>query len=500
MKTGNMNERNVFLSLRSQPWCIAIYEAGFFVSKEFPCVAASPDGVAHVYLPNDGHVYTPNNEVGKVTCSIEIKTRSSLQMQWRAANIAKEYGTYFQVQCGSEDWFKVVPRANRGQLLSQAAALGVDYVLFTESTAGKRFYSALIHVTTMQRRHFANSIMKWSHLMDWATDSLDSSGPPPSPPDAFSSRAQKVLSSHLRLWRALRKSIKENGRPLYPVRLFKCLIQVFYNKMKGGIDGSTQYVKAISGHRKKEVPQSQELIIILRAIKHIFVNTVIALRILGTDVQNEPSLQTLRTRLGNTESMNDMTLKICMQLLSAAKRSRDTCSTSFPSNQAENDANQDSPTQLSEHEVQGIQSAIETLLKKRNRVETVQEKFNTLPTWKRLRLSQRHGHSKHDLERIPKSGTGYPQQICAACSRDTSYYCKTCKVPLHLDIDVNAKERVGTAGCFSRWHNNENVKLTALAAKDLEKKREKARKNTKRRSSLSPPPTAAPPPQPPLSQ
>lgn len=501
MKTGNMNERNVFLSVRSQDWCSAIYEAGLFASKEFPCVAASPDGVARVHLPSVDGAYPPNNEANTVICSVEIKTRSSVEMQIRAAEIRTDYGPYFQVECGSNDWFRVVPRANRGQVLAQAAALGVDYVLFTESIAGRRLFSALVHVTGEQRKIFADSIEKWKHLIEWATESLESAGPPPSPPDAFSPRARKVLSSRLRLWRAVRKLIKERGRPLYPVRLFKCLIQVLYNKMKGGIDGSTQYVKAISGHRKKEVPQSMELILILRAVKHIFVNSAIALRILNTKLDDEASLKTLRSRLADSESMNDTTFKLCMQLLCAASRSRSNAA-NLPS---ENLVEEDSEQQLSETEVRTIQEAIKAYTQKKRKIEDMQTSFNVKPAWKRLRRSKNHDHKLARIENTGNTGQLVKKQkqgICAACARHTCFYCTTCLIPLHgAMVNCNSKEREGTAGCFARWHRNDFVKLTAAAKEDLKRKREMSKQRTKRRSSETPsppPPTPTqPPPQPP---
>jgi len=81
--------------------------------------------------------------------------------KYRAASVNAKHGQYFEAKVGTEAWFDAVPRANRGQVLAQAAVLDADYVLFTESVGGRRLYSVLVHVTQEQRKIFADSIDKW---------------------------------------------------------------------------------------------------------------------------------------------------------------------------------------------------------------------------------------------------------------------------------------------------------------------------------------------------
>jgi hypothetical protein len=216
---------------------------------------------------------------------------------------------------------------------------------------------------------------------------------------------------------------------------------------------------------------------------------------LDTKLQDEPSLQKLRSRLVDNDSMNAMTLKLCMQLLSAARRSR-AGSVPLPS---ENVGAEDLEQQLSETEVRKIQEAIKAYTQVKRKIEDVQTSFNSKPAWKRLRRSQNHDHQLAKIENRTNSGQLVKKQkqgICAACARHTSFYCTTCLIPLHAAmVNSNSKEREGTAGCFARWHRNDYVKLTAAAKEDLKRKREMSKQRAKRRSSETPPPPPPTPPQ-----
>ena len=48
-----------------------------------------------------------------------------------------------------------------------------------------------------------------------------------------------IIKSKVKVWRAVNKLIKANGKPVKPVQILKCAIQVKYNKLKNGIDIST---------------------------------------------------------------------------------------------------------------------------------------------------------------------------------------------------------------------------------------------------------------------
>ena len=51
MQSGTLNEGAVFKNIAAEPFCAGIFECGLLQSKEFPCLAVSPDGVATVFPP-----------------------------------------------------------------------------------------------------------------------------------------------------------------------------------------------------------------------------------------------------------------------------------------------------------------------------------------------------------------------------------------------------------------------------------------------------------------
>ena len=114
---------------------------------------------------------------------------------------------------GDDTWWKAVPGDNLAQVIQQVAVLDFDYVLFCVATDKWLIMSCLVHVSEVQRINYTQSIAKWSHLMDWALDSLKDNGPPPSAPAAFSDMDRYILSTHLQLWRALRKKLSKMVDP-----------------------------------------------------------------------------------------------------------------------------------------------------------------------------------------------------------------------------------------------------------------------------------------------
>lgn len=172
---------------------------------------------------------------------------------------------------------------------------------------------------------------------------------------------------------------------------------------------------------------------------------------------------------GVAHSMNAITWKLCMQLLSAARTYV---------------VAEDFEQQLSEIEVRTIQEAIKAYTQKKRKIEDVETSFNAKPAWKRLHRSQNHVHKLAKIENQGNPGQVVKKQkqgICAACVRHTCFYCTTCLIPLHAAIvNSNSKERKETAGYFTSWHRNDYVKLTAAAKEDLKRKREMSKQRTKR--------------------
>ena len=163
---------------------------------------------------------------------MEIKTRFSIEMIEKARQCTRDFGSYFKCIVGEGKWWRAVPRENRGQVIQQAAVLQLDHVLFVVATSTQIVMQCLVEVPLTAQNTYLNALAKWSHLMDWAHEYLHTTGPPPEPPqsiggeDAFSEKDAYILSTHTRVWRAIRKMINSNGGPIYPIYVIKAAVQM----------------------------------------------------------------------------------------------------------------------------------------------------------------------------------------------------------------------------------------------------------------------------------
>jgi hypothetical protein len=423
---------------------------------------------------------------------VEIKTRSGLQTKYRAALVSAKHGEYFEAEVGSEEWFDAVPRANRGHVLAQAVVLDADYVLFTESVAGRRLYSVLVHVTQAQREIFAGSIDKWKDLVVWARKDLEIDGPPPEVPPAFSTRSRRVLRTHLRLYRAVMKLIKnqfeEHQWPLPPVRLFKSLVQVFYNKMKGGIDGNTQYVKAISGHAKREFALNLETKIILRSVKHLVVNTAIAHRIIGMELHSRPvdgAAAWIKQKVSRGDPMVKKALQLSCELADHAFRLQKNPQLDILGDDDPAEGHAERYATVSSEDLLTYRQ--HKILKDKLSVEKQREWYSQDDLARKIRFNFKSEPAEHMLKvnnrkckECPANSSSCDhkltplQRCCIMCADGTpAKICSRCEVP--LCSKPRAYDRRGTASCHVRFHELQTLELTTGALEKLKIKAEKKR-------------------------
>ena len=117
--------------------------------------------------------------------------------------------------------------------------------------------------------------------MEWAHEQLGSNHVPSASmvPSEFELFDREILVSHLKLWNALRlRWVSDVGQPVRPVRCFQSAAQVLYNTLKGGVDGSTQYVEELSSSSHLHHTYDQR--VALRGVKHAAINACILYRIL----------------------------------------------------------------------------------------------------------------------------------------------------------------------------------------------------------------------------
>jgi len=251
--------------------------------------------------------------------------------------------------------------------------------------------------------------------------------------------------------------------------------------MKGGIDGNTQYIKGLSVLGKKELKLDMERVIILRAIKHMFINAVIARRVMQVDLQGVDSIAVLRDRLNRGMSMNDSVYQLSMQL---AFRSFCMLKKQIPglSPFLAPVTPATPPPGFTPEALQVLQNKVNALPKNLS-VKAVQEMFNS-GDLKRMRLDKTLSHVHHRIGTNSKNQ--WIRQRCTACGIETSYLCVVCRVPLHPSYlpSLEARTRANTLTCIDRWHENSKVEFTAesIRKRRLEGDRKKAEKKKRRDS------------------
>jgi hypothetical protein len=346
MRSGVINEAKVIEWLRQQPWVAEYYEAGLFESVTHSCVGVSPDGIALVSetLAAGGAQVIANVEIkskvvvgtasaaDKVAYSMSVVHVSPCSQQILtlafslppAATVpgGLGYGRLFHCVVGDATWWLAVPREHRGQVIQGAAVLGLDYTLYVVADVGKFMYACLCKVSAAQRRKYLDAIQKWHTLMDWALDSVLVSGPPPAAHNAFTPATRYVLGTHLRVWRAVRKLVHKNKGPILPARVFKTLGQVIYNKLKGGINGSTQYVQVLSASQPVPFHDVHKMLA-FRALKHATINAFILWRIHLVSLKTWSTIQGFRNHANAQGPLSAFCLELSVELFQYAKHLAD---------------------------------------------------------------------------------------------------------------------------------------------------------------------------------
>jgi hypothetical protein len=290
--------------------------------------------------------------------------------------------------------------------------------------------------------------------MEWAHECVNRDGPPPLPHDAFSDIDKYILSTHLRTWRAMRKAVKTDG-PLYPVRIIKAYMQVYYNKLKGGIDGNTWYVNAISGKVKQEFKLSVELRVALRAIKHIVVNTAIVTRIIAhADAPQWTTIAQYRARVNRLcPSISSFTFQLSKDLAKKALEVR----VSKKRTAAAHGEMTDKVVSASPAELKEIQEKVKDHYAKKRRRVTLLEDFNHGQLLNvRLDSSLRHCGVKIGTKTIAGGATKNLTLTCIVCGKEgAARRCKICGVSLHMTDNKGQKK-----DCFYRFHCNKKLDMT----------------------------------------
>lgn len=468
MQSGTINEANIAACMKKQSWCEKFFDIGLVASKEFRCLAVSADGIVRVRIPQTNNL---------VWASAEFKTKLAPELVQKAEQCKSTHGSTIVCKVGDDTYWNAVPTEYRGQIIQQAAVLDLDWVVYACACKAQLRYFCFINVPIDVRKAYNESLTKWSHLIDWAHDSIHIDGPPPEPPQAFSDTDRVLISSRFRLWRAIQKRIKRDGSVLYPVYIFKSWAQVMYNKMKGGIDGSTQYVEELSRSSSSLSKLSTKLN--LRALKHMVINSFIMWRIGQVETSNskwETVFQFRNYVNTHTEPLKAFAHHLVAEILESAKENFDNHRVIGPS-QAVNASpiiDMSSPVAVSKEDRMAFFK--ENKLKENSRGQKRRKSFNT-PEGKRIRLT-----GAHSSVPIQNKDMKIMQATCAICNvASATQKCSTCQVPLHVSPACGITPGLS---CSDRWHS-----IQTLLANDSVKKRkilDNKKKTVKPNTTITP--------------
>ena len=460
MRTGSLSEDTVLATVCQQQWCEAVYSCGLFAHKDMGWIGASPDGAGFFVPPEPrGGGAAPSGGAAsggaRVPALVEIKVRSSRDLINQARDVRQARGSYFAAAVGDDAWWDGV--LEKGQILHQAAVLGLDHVLYVvasyDGAASGLEYAVLVTVSEEQRQIYLASIAQWKGLMKWAHDWLEVDGPPPPPPLAFTSQDAYILSSHLRLWKAVWGLIRRNNGPIAPIACFKSAAQVAYNKAKGGLDGNTEYVAEITGKSNPRMPCDMESKLVLRTIKQVVVDSCLLWRLLQV---KEPVLRSnvkaIRRQCREQCPMFQFADGLVLELVQDAERR---ARSPLPSSEAPAEASGGgSFSPITAAEANTALSTATELGKRRKFPREVLAAFSQ-GNLKRLRLTST-ATFRHVPARFPtkpgtkKSGT----QKCIICGKNTMYFCSKCLVAVH---SLHLKGAV----CWTTWHTNQDLTRSA---------------------------------------
>lgn len=257
MMRGTVNEKPVVAAIKSLPWCMELFEVGMLACREFPWLACSPDALARIQT----------QDFEEVTATVEIKTSVSDDSTLRALAVSAASIVYCHV--GDAIFHRHVPIDHVGQLLHQLVVLDVRHLVYVAATETgisyiliARVSDSIVNSCRLILHSTCDQIVKWIHVT------------PLVPPTFLSSASKKTIEKELKFWTALNTKVIQQG-PMEPVKLFRHGTQMMYSKLKGGVDGATQF-RAILRSSSTSVGWEQK--IVMQTFKNLFVNSFVAWR------------------------------------------------------------------------------------------------------------------------------------------------------------------------------------------------------------------------------
>jgi hypothetical protein len=305
MKLGSMNEENVlkqvdnFLTLHSDLKIVHnIKEYGLLAHWEVEYAAFSPDGVCII----------KDTDNATFSAVVEVKTRVSTKTRDDECKLQQKYGNFCEIRPFEDaDRFKtVVPElAHRTQVLHALFCGSVQHSLLVYAKLDSIIRIIHITVTEMDQLVWINMIRHiGTKYLDWIYSNHNI-------PAAFLDKTvlghakdKVTLLTNLQLWRAHRAIVRQDSKPLPPAKRILPSVIDFWNRLKGGVDIYSRYLKNCKAQHKKQNPNTVIILRLLTTCVYNAYQSYILINILphleNNTIQSYKQYQQYRNRLGGS--------------------------------------------------------------------------------------------------------------------------------------------------------------------------------------------------------
>lgn len=213
-----------------------------------PYLAFSPDEIAVV-----------SNCGSLVFAVFEYKTRTKAQTVEKEVAIATKHGNFATIVINNgldgERFRELIPdQAHRAQVLHNliASSLTHGFLVYASKTTIIRVVHVVAGEDVVDAYLLGLASVK-NQCLDWIY-SPDISVPKFSTEELGHCGDMSTLHQHLNLWKALNDMVERRGRPLPPARHIIPTVIAKWNRVKGGIDVYSRYLKNVGARHLHLAP------------------------------------------------------------------------------------------------------------------------------------------------------------------------------------------------------------------------------------------------------
>lgn len=293
MMRGTRNEDTVIDCFDRASYVFCTRTVGLLARNDAPFIACSPDGVCFLEISDElerrgwsGSYFIQRREENQVRkfvlATIEVKTavaESSLgdRILDRASTDAPLFAQ-FGIPDSPDNALEYIPLPHLIQCLHQVVVVGADCFVYIAAAETGVLYPVIVFVPHLVRLWIGAALKDFlATRLGWLHDTADASSIiyPPWLPSATRMRIRSRAPFAKDLFAFVTRQDRR-GEPLPPVRTFRHGLQMLYSKLKGGVDGSTQYRAILRASTSASRWSSK---VVVQLLKTLLINGFISWRI-----------------------------------------------------------------------------------------------------------------------------------------------------------------------------------------------------------------------------